>query len=218
MRRDVDGKAFAEALRDTANILRRGQPLTPGGIDLYWRVLERFELEDVLRALSRHLQDPDVGQFMPAPADLVRQIEGDGDSRAMLAWTRAIEAVTSACGTYNTAVFDDWRIHAVITDMGGWIRFGEMTEDERPFRAREFEKRYRGYMRQAKAPYPSKLVGREEAHATKQGHQPPSPILLGDPARARLVMERGMQDQPRLARTAYHALPAFTRTEMEEVE
>lgn len=207
MRREPDVTSFADALQAAANLY--GKPLTTPTMELYWRVLERYELDEVLVALSRHLADPDVGQFMPKPADIIRQLDGAGDTRAMQAWTKALDA-SRTIGTYRTVVFDDWRINAVIADMGGWIKLGELTEDEVPFRAREFEKRYRGYLRgTTQAKYPAKLVGREEAQNGAKGYGFEPPLLLGDPERARLVLERGAEPTALLTRTVADALPAL---------
>lgn len=195
MDRKTEAKAFAEALQDSAAIYGRAK-LTASAIELYWRVLERYPLTDVLEGLSRHLADPDAGQFMPKPADVIRNIDGSNDSQAMRAWTKAHKAA-GRVGNYQTVVFDDWRIMAVIGDMGGWIAFCAITEDEAPFKAREFEKRYRGY-RDQRTDFPNKLIGRAEAHNSGEGHEVDPPVLIGDQDRARLVFERGSGEAKRL--------------------
>jgi len=184
----TDREAFVTALVAVAEI--HGKKLSTPAITLYWNVLERYPVEEVLQALSRHLEDPDVGQFMPKPADVVRNIDGSSDTRSMLAWTKAIKAASSV-GSYESVVFDDWRIHAVISDMGGWISLCSIQEDELPFRAREFEKRYRGYLRRT-GDYPRRLIGRNETHNVQKGHAVDPPVLIGDRGKAMLVLEGGI--------------------------
>lgn len=181
-----DRTAFAKAMTGVAEI--HGRKLSTEQFALYWETLKSYALTDVIGAVQRHMADPDVGQFMPKPADIIRQIDGSGDSQAMRAWTKAITAVRRV-STYATVVFDDWRIHAVVNDMGGWIALGTISDDELPFKAREFEKRYRGY--RTDVPYPAKLIGREEAHNTSMGVPPPAPVLIGDQRMAALTHECG---------------------------
>ena len=54
--------------------------------DIYWKSLKHFEWQDVERALNAHIYNPDCGQFFPKPADVVRFIEGSGETRALQAW------------------------------------------------------------------------------------------------------------------------------------
>jgi hypothetical protein len=51
--------------------------------DIYWKALEDFELQDVKKALRAHIHNPDCGQYFPKPADVVRFIEGSGETKAL---------------------------------------------------------------------------------------------------------------------------------------
>ncbi len=206
MDRREDSAAFAEALQASANVYGRDK-LTVGTIELYWRVLERYPIGDVLTALSRHLADPDVGQYMPKPADVVRQIDGSTDTQAMQAWARVMRATRNP-GTYATVVFDDWRIHAALSDMGGWVKAGEWAVDELPYRSAEFEKRYRGYLRMDRAPYPARLVGRAERDLPAS-YEPDPPVLIGDARLAEMTFEGGTAPAGLITRTLGTALRAL---------
>lgn len=184
----TDRKAFATALVAVGEMY--GKKLSPEQAALYWEVLKGYPLADVQAAIHQHMTDPDTGQFMPKPADVIRHIAGSTDTQAMRAWTKAEKAMRTI-GSYQTVVFDDWRIHAVIRDMGGWISLCGMTEDDKPFKAREFEKRYRGYRHEAGEEYPRALIGRAEAHNAQKGFRVDPPLLLGDQDRARLTYESG---------------------------
>lgn len=196
---------FARSLLGVGEVY--GQKFSPQRQALYWEVLKSYPLADVVEGIARHLADPDVGQFLPKPADIVRQIAGSTDTQAMQAWTKVAAAVARV-GSYQTVVFDDWRIHAVIRDMGGWVRMCEMrAEDDpreggakadMPFIAREFEKRYRG-MKGERA-YPAKLIGRSEAENVSRGFEKfvEPPRLIGDQRLAQLTYKRGDNEQARL--------------------
>lgn len=184
----TDRQAFARALLAVGEIY--GKKLSAQQADLYWQVLKQYPIEDIEAGVHRHIADPDGGQFMPKPADIIRQIGGSGDTAAMLAWSK-VEKSTRIVGSYNTVVFDDWKIHAVIRDMGGWIKLCETNMDDLPFRAREFEKRYRGY--RVESAYPPKLLGRTETQNQAAGYikyvEPA--VLIGDQRRAQLTHDKG---------------------------
>ena len=185
---DNDRPAFARAMVGVGEIY--GKKISQQQAELYWQALKSYPIEEVEAGMHRHIADPDGGQFMPKPADIIRQIGGSGDTAAMLAWSK-VEKATRVTGSYQSVVFDDWRIHAVIRDMGGWVTLCGMNTDDLPFRAREFEKRYRGY--RTESAYPPKLIGRSEAHNQAEGYTKfiEPPMLIGNPERAKLVHDKG---------------------------
>lgn len=170
-----------------------GKSVSPGVLDLAFQALRRYELSDISRALSRHLNDPDAGQFAPKPADVVRNLDGSKETRAMLAWSKVEKAIRRV-GSYQSVVFDDPIIHAVIQDMGGWCDLNKITEDETPFKAREFEKRYQGYALRPPSEYPRTLSGIFEATNRLNGHKTQPPVLLGNKDRAVLVYQNGSDE------------------------
>lgn len=186
----TDRAAFARAMLAVGEIY--GKKISAQQTELYWQTLSQYSIEDVESGMHRHIADPDGGQFMPKPADIIRQIGGTGDTAAMLAWSK-VEKATRIVGIYQSVVFDDWKIHAVVRDMGGWLKLCETSNDDLPFRAREFEKRYRGY--RSEAPYPPKLIGRTESQNQAAGYlkyvEPA--VLIGDQRRAQLVHDKGTE-------------------------
>ena len=205
----TDKIRFAQALVATAELY--GKEISKGLAELYFQDLAAYPIDDVLTALTRHRRDPTRGQYWPKPADLIRQLDGDPESRAMQAWTTVWQAV-GRVGTYQTVVFDDPLIHAVVEEMGGWLAFGQFTEEEQPFRAQEFVKRYRAYQAsRRRPPYPPKLIGRTEHTNATAGFTEaiPPPVLLGDPAQARQVQAQGVHGggQLQITRTDMPAKP-----------
>jgi hypothetical protein len=174
--------------------------ISPIVVDIWWRSMKDYDLEAVIDGFNKHLMNPDGGQFIPKPADIVKYIGGSNVDNSMLAWSKVDEAIRKV-GTYQTVVFDDPIIHAVIYDIGGWIALGSRTMDDWPFVGKEFQNRYRGYKNMAKEfTYPPKLIGIAEAQNNTEGFHSDPPILLGDPNKARDVMLSGSGIQ-RLATT-----------------
>lgn len=180
--------------------------VTPAMIDFYWGTLEKFNYDDVVRAMNLHATNPDNGQFFPKPADVIRYIQGSNETQGMRAWAKVNKAVRKV-GCYQTVVFDDPVIHQAIDAMGGWIKICEGTEDEWPFKAKEFEKRYQGYKINPVPEYPNKLVGLTEHNNKQHNFRPQPPVMIGDPAKCQqvlsaktgkvLLIHRGEQGQVR---------------------
>ena len=83
----------------------------------------------------------------------------------------------------------------MIDGMGGWVTLCLTAADQLPFRAREFERSYSAFRLRREVPeYPSHLIGRAEAENRMRGHAVAPPVLIGNPERAALVMERGAVD------------------------
>ena len=109
-----------------------GRECSDGVHRLWWEALKGYAMGEVRQAFSRHVTNPDGGQFVPKPADILKILNGGGETRALQAWTQVDQAVRRI-GPWESVVFDDALIHAVIADMGGWVRFGQTTDDEWPF-------------------------------------------------------------------------------------
>lgn len=169
-----------------------------GAVDLAFAALSRFTLEQVKRGLTGHINHPDQGQFFPKPADVVRQIEGDGKSRALVAWSNVMQAMERV-GSYQSVCFDDPIVHAVVSDMGGWIALCVMSYDDLKYRGNEFAKRYEGYAGRGLTDYPTHLVGVVEAENRKDFPEHVSkPVLIGDPQKAEQVRLGGSGQRLRI--------------------
>ncbi|PRG91326.1 hypothetical protein C6V04_17625 [Burkholderia multivorans] len=166
-------------------------------LGVWWAAMKPYDLAAVTDALGRHSVNPDSGQFMPMPADIVKMLGGSTQDAALVAWAKVDRAVRS-CGTYNSVVFDDALIHRVIVEMGGWVLIGGKSEDDWPFVRNEFVNRYRGYKMRSETPeYLPVLIGMAEAQNNRTGHKSQPPVLIGDAHAAHRVMLGG-QDKPML--------------------
>ncbi|KAF1009515.1 MAG: hypothetical protein GAK28_00153 [Luteibacter sp.] len=187
---DTEKTEFAALLKSVMDYY--GKDVTPFLVSIYWDGLKRFEFEDVSRALSAHAQNPDNGQFWPKLADIVRMLEGSTESQGMRAWSKVRSAITSV-GKMQSVVFDDPLIHVCIAEMGGWYALASCMEAELPFKARDFEKRYQAYRARREIPeFQPMLVGSHESENRLNGFpNRTKPVLIGNPERAQLVLERG---------------------------
>lgn len=158
---------------------------------VWWQAMQPYEFAAVADALNRHCVNPDTGQFMPKPADVVKMLQGSTQDSAMVAWSKVDKGVRQV-GTYSSVVFDDPIIHRVIHDMGGWVALGSKDENEWPFVAKEFQTRYRGYRVRNEIPeYPKQLIGIAESHNSREGHQSQPPVLIGSGEAAKRVLQGG---------------------------
>jgi hypothetical protein len=159
---------------------------------MWFLALQRYELEQIRDALSRHVADPVSGQYPPRPADIVRQIDGSPDTAASLAWSDVCRAMRLV-GAYSSVVFSDPAIHAAITDLGGWPALCHTPDDEMPFLARRFEAAYTAHRSSGVGEYPAVLAGIHEQQQRAMGYsehvQPPR--LIGDEAACRRVLAGG---------------------------
>jgi hypothetical protein len=157
--------------------------------EVWFKALADFQINEVSRAVFEHMKNPDTGGFKPKPADIIKALRGSTADQALLAWTSVDKAVRMV-GDYKTVVFDDPIIHRVITDMGGWIGYGNITEKEWEFKGKEFMQRYRGYAARSDQPkHAAKLIGVHDSYNGLHGFEiTGSPVLIGDKGRAEMIL------------------------------
>jgi hypothetical protein len=167
-----------------------GKSITELLTDLYWQALNRFEFSAVKLALSAHINDPNHGQYFPKPADVVRFIEGSGEVKALQAWAKVYKAIVHI-GAYQSVVFDDPLIHAVLEDLGGWLKLCATNTKELPFRANEFQQRYMMFVDQNPIRYPKYCYGITETVNAINGYATDQKLFIGELNKAEQVMKHG---------------------------
>lgn len=183
-------KRFHEVLAGVHDFY--GKELTPFALQVWELACKQFDVEQVTKALSAHLMDAERGQFMPKPADIVRQLQGTSTDRSLLAWGKVFDAMQSV-GAYRSVVFDDGVIHAVIEDIGGWPKMCRYPNDELQFLQKRFCDSYRAYAGRQDIAYPSQLMGEHDQQNAKMGHVSINgPILIGDQQKAIAVKNSGI--------------------------
>lgn len=145
----------------------------------YWECLKDYSFAEVQRALGEILKNPNAKKhpYFPLPTDVVEIIEGDVQSKSLLAWTSVTKAIREV-GHYDSVIFSDELIHAVIRDMGGWIALCQHNEKELPFVQRDFERRYQIYCRRRPKILPKKLSGRIAHQNAVNGHEKYIPVAI----------------------------------------
>lgn len=171
-----------------------GKKMSVFSTDVWIQTMQGYDLAAIRDALGRHAMNPDSGQFMPKPADVVRMIDGGTTDSALVAWSKFDKALRSV-GPYMSVAFDDPIIHRVIEDMGGWTSFTMKTEEEWPFISNDFVKRYRGYSgRRITVECKPKMLGMIDADRESKGlnHDPKFLRLIGNKKKAVEVMRLGV--------------------------
>jgi hypothetical protein len=172
----ADFDRFSLALTACAEL--HGKTVSEGALTLWWQSLQRFDIEQVLRAFSAVIQDPDGGQFMPKPADLIRRLDGSASDRSLIAWGRVHEAMARV-GAYKSVDFGDRAIHAAITDLGGWPNLCRSTIDELPFTQKRFCDAYRAYTNRPDIEAPLRLAGQHETDNARLPNAPVQVVQIG---------------------------------------
>lgn len=156
---------------------------------VWTEAMKPYDFKAVADAMNRHLMNPDSGQFMPKPADIVKMLQGSTQDSALVAWT-AVDRKVHHIGPYATVDFDDPLVAHVLRDMGGWVELCNKTEDDWPFVRNEFVNRYRGYKVRGDAPpLTPRLVGIAEHHNVVEGYLQPQGEYLEDGTAAQKVIE-----------------------------
>jgi len=169
-----DKAEFATILLSTGELY--GKPPSDGAIALYWQALQDLTLEQVRVGVSMHMRDPDAGQYMPKPADILRQFRRKA-KEAVIAWSE-VEYAMLAQGAYRSVRFADETTNAVIKDLGGWPWICSQNIDA-PWTQKEFERRYDAY-EQAGIRYADCLPGLIEIDNSIRGYLEhiPAPMLI----------------------------------------
>lgn len=191
--KEQDFQTFGRALQTLGAMYDKelSRPL----IELYFSALADMSLEDVLRGIKTLTG---TAQFMPKPVEIRNAVIPDVKGQALLAFDRVIKAI-SEVGTYESVVFDDPAIHAVVEAMGGWTEFGQKQADD-PWLRKEFERLYQVYAKADLRGVPRRLIGYLELGNGSRGYKTKPPVLIGDATRiqkwqSQLEAPKGQLDQ-----------------------
>jgi hypothetical protein len=136
-----DQEKFTQGLMILGEIYNR--KLSSLLLNTYWNCLKKYSYATFEMTLWNFLENPNYAKRnFPSPADWIKSIEGDSESKSLVAWTEVITAIREV-GHYESVKFTDVLIHDVIQDLGGWIFLCQQSERELIFLQKEFERRYR---------------------------------------------------------------------------
>jgi hypothetical protein len=119
-----DFQGFSEVLEAVLDLY--GKPISGMATQVWWEALKPYELPAVRQALSRHVQDPERGQFVPKPADVIRVLTAglpaDRRPGADEAWAVAIaSADESATVVWTEEIAQAFGIASPILEAGDKI-------------------------------------------------------------------------------------------------
>jgi hypothetical protein len=137
--KESDWAEFCSILGVTAELCGVQKP-TKDATDFYFLMLRGLcSIEDFKKAVTWHLQR---SPFFPKPADIIKQIHGTVEIRALEAWMLVMTAV-KRYGHSSSIKFSNPAIHWVIERMGGWEYFSpRLTEENQGFIERDFCRLY----------------------------------------------------------------------------
>lgn len=163
-----DRKKFLTVLAGVHDFF--GKELSPFAAQVWLQACEAYEVEQVTKALSAHLMDPERGQWLPKPADIVRQLEGSFTDRSLVAWGAVYQAMKDI-GAYRSVDFGNPAIHQAIADMGGWTKICRADLSELPHIQRRFCESFRAYAKRGTFDAPKSLPGEFELANAKLGSE-----------------------------------------------
>lgn len=186
----TDFPRFTTALIAVAELFNK--ELSEAAIAMWWKLLEGYEIEQITRALHACVSNPDNGQFMPKPADVIRVLQGTSTDRSFLAWGHVLGAM-SAVGAYQNVAFDDPATHAAIEDVGGWAKLCRMEVKELSFAQHRFCSSHKAYTNKGEFDYPRVMLGDRDPDTAylAKGLTPPATVLVGNQERCIEVMRGG---------------------------
>jgi len=156
-----------------------GKEVSPFTLGVYWEALRDIPWESFTKACGILVRS---AKFFPRPVEFIEAVTPDTKGRAVIAFDRVCEAISSH-GTYRSVVFDDPAIHAAIESMGGWMKLGEA--EDTVWVRKEFERFYEVHHKRISANGPfgvsQVLVGRAEIANIAAGKKVAEPIMIGDP-------------------------------------
>lgn len=188
----ADFKPFSALIQGIAECY--GQSLSAQGIALRFRLLEQFDFAGVEKAALSVMATRKYTS-MPTPADFLEHISGgSAEDKAKVEAGKVLDAI-GRHGAYSSVVFDDAVTQAVIVQAyGGWVKLCQtcgVEESENWFR-KNFAKTWAAYSRQG-VKQSGHLPGLFEITNHSNGYHEhiDPPKLIGDPAKARAVLEAG---------------------------
>ena len=188
----ADFDPFSELIHGVAECY--GQSLSAQGIALRFKLLEQFSFAEVQNA-ALSIMATRKYTSMPTPAEFLEHIGGGAaEDKAEVEAGKVLSAI-GRHGAYASVVFDDAVTQAVIVQAyGGWPKLCAdcgVEESEHWFR-KNFAKTWAAYSRQG-VKQTGHLPGLFEISNRSNGYlqhiEPPK--LVGDPAKARAVLEVG---------------------------
>ena len=123
--------------------------LTEFAIRVWGDACAEFDIEALEQAFARHLRDPEAGRWLPKPADIVRQIRGDSNDAALIAWGHVMERARMG-GGFGPGASEAER--QAVYSLGGWSAICRADESQNGFLQRRFTDAFKAYRHREAVP------------------------------------------------------------------
>lgn len=131
----ADRKKFLEIVIGFAEL--KGKALSAPALELYWRSMQAWSLEDFQAAAEVLLR---TTEFMPTPKDF-EDLRKAGRMTPGEAFSRAME-IARDCSPYRTSTSGDERIDAAARACGGYFAMGQQETAKLGFLERTFTEHF----------------------------------------------------------------------------
>jgi hypothetical protein len=138
-----DFRRFGMALTACAELYGKG--VSEGAQLLWWEALDGFTIEQVEAAFKRAIRDPDGGQFMPKPADLIRQLRGAAADEALIAWGTVLETARREGANSSAARGFTGATRQALAAIGGYAAVCRADEEQNGFLQKRFCDGFKAY-------------------------------------------------------------------------
>jgi hypothetical protein len=132
-----DLKAFRDIMKALAEIFDAGDPPSPVKIELYFKALQEFSIDDIKLAAAEIVKTRVYPDF-PKPAEFRKILDVREAGDPMLAWGELM-----ACLERGGPNFSDPVIPAVVKAMGGWQHLSMMSYRDLDFAQARFVDMYK---------------------------------------------------------------------------
>lgn len=144
----IDEKRLVQTLVGVYSFYDKG--LTEFAIRVWRDACAEFDIGSVEEAFNRHLRDPEVGRWLPKPADIIRQLKGDAEDSALIAWGTVVQAISSI-GHSGSPGFTGPTLDAVHS-LGGWGAICRSDTASLGFMQKRFVDAFKVYSRRDQSP------------------------------------------------------------------
>lgn len=149
--------------------------ISPLLMELYWKILSPYTDEQCDKAFKELIYS---AKFFPKPPEFIDLLQGRTQDVAALRWVEVVKALKKI-GAYESVTFTDAAINSTIEAMGGWIRLGDMLEDDEKWKGKEFERLY-SIFSQRGGSHPGYLIGINDLSNQARGYgKEIKPIVIG---------------------------------------
>lgn len=120
---NADRQQFATVIGSLFAVFDHDLPAPLLGV--WWEALKDLELTDIKMATAKLISSEDKA-YRPLPGRIRKEVEGNAEVPAMLAWDELNNAIMRY-GVYRNPEFTDPKIAAIVQQHGGWVRICGLT-------------------------------------------------------------------------------------------